>query len=382
MYSTVIKYIGTTFALLAADHLPSLKDDAWSLIFDSSSLGGWIDITKLVCKQTPHLPSPVQDYCATLNVYKQHPSKDTLDLISQHLNTIAEEFQQLGYRTQYLKSPSLIRTMEFITTVRNKCAHGAPDSLFFSRIEHAYHQALRLILRLIPFSLFSMWGAYGSYSIHFIDSNPSYDRRKPKARFWMDSALLTSGSTCDIPFFLYREGSRTVYCLNDRVSADVPDTEFIDYASGSVIYREVHRAPAAAQTVSRRLRPQNYSHQLASIARGLEWEDIPFQLSSIHQHEGAVGVYIFTTSVKLGPMTIDMVLYVGKTTNLKDRLRSYLGIKAGYDDARPAISHMFRVYGDGARFRFCRLPTERIAEVERAIYETTMPEFNMIAPSF
>ena len=272
--------------------------------------------------------------------------------------------------------------MEFVTTVRNKCAHGAPDSRFFSRIEDDYHQALRLILRLIPFSLFSMWGAYGSYSIHFIDANPSYDSRPPKARFWMDSTLLSNGSTCDIPFFLYREGSRTVYALNDAVSADIPDTEFIDYASGSVIYREVHRAPATAPTVSRRLRPQNYSHHIPTVARGLEWEEIPLQLSSIHRYEGLVGVYIFTTRLAIGTMTIELILYVGKTTNLKNRLRSYLGIKAGYDDTRPAISHMFRVYENGARFRFCRLPNERIAEVERALYETTMPEFNMIAPSF
>ena len=93
-----------------------------------------------------------------------------------------------------------------------------------------------------------------------------------------------------------------------------------------------------------------------------------------------VGVYVFNVQVDLGGRPIEIILYVGKTTNLSERLSSYLRIKKGYDDSRPAISEMFAAYRDKIKFLFAPTAPDRLARVERAIYETTLPAFNIIAP--
>ena len=41
---------------------------------------------------------------------------------------------------------------------------------------------------------------------------------------------------------------------------------------------------------------------------------------------------------------------------------------------------MFETYNEGVKMFFAPVEESRIAHVERAIYETTMPEFNVIAP--
>ena len=81
----------------------------------------------------------------------------------------------------------------------------------------------------------------------------------------------------------------------------------------------------------------------------------------------------------LGSIVIDIILYVGKTTDLKSRLRSYVRIKEGYD-TRPGISHMFSVYGERVKMLFSPCPPNTLADIENAIYHTTMPEYNLISP--
>ena len=91
------------------------------------------------------------------------------------------------------------------------------------------------------------------------------------------------------------------------------------------------------------------------------------------------GIYVFTTRISLGGRPIEVVLYVGKTTNLTERVKSYIKIQKGYD-SRKEIAYMFETYKEDVQMFFAPVPATRIASVERAIYETTMPEFNMIAP--
>ncbi|MDE0100347.1 MAG: hypothetical protein OXM87_12200 [Truepera sp.] len=55
-------------------------------------------------------------------------------------------------------------------------------------------------------------------------------------------------------------------------------------------------------------------------------------------------------------------------------------IKKGYDDTRPAISDMFALYQEAIRLSFAAVAPNELASVERAIYETTIPAYNMIAP--
>ena len=91
-------------------------------------------------------------------------------------------------------------------------------------------------------------------------------------------------------------------------------------------------------------------------------------------------MYIFAAEVGLLGRPTEVILYVGKTTSLRERLRSYVRIKKGYDSSRPEITRMFETYGEAAKMHFSASSVDQIARLERAIYETTMPEFNLMAP--
>ena len=82
VYAATIKYIGTTFALIAADRDADLRDQAWGKIFESSGLGGWLDATDLVCSKSPTMAEPTRMYCNDYSDYKSHPSRTTLDDIT------------------------------------------------------------------------------------------------------------------------------------------------------------------------------------------------------------------------------------------------------------------------------------------------------------
>lgn len=381
VYATVIKYVGTTFALIAADHHPDLKDEAWGSIFDSTSLGGWIQAADSVCRISSKLPDKVKSYCEVYSAYRRHQRRDILDKITDYINIIVAELTNRGYRIDSGKSLNLIRVLKYTITIRNKCAHGVPDPLFFSRVESAFFSSLKLILKLIPFSEFTFWGEYGSNSIEFIEHPPPYKRKSPYTHFWVESDLLSDNRSENIPFLVYKTDSRTIYCLNDKVDVDSPTSEFIDHSSGYVIYREVRRDwPKRPPSPRRLIRPRHYERHMSILHRDFNWRNIILTNANIEACSDEIGVYVFVTQVPLGSLQVEVILYVGKTNNLKDRLRAYVRIKQGYDDTRPGISHMFKVYGDRAKMQFSPLRADELAAVENAIYETTMPEYNFIAP--
>lgn len=105
VYATVIKYVGTTFALIAADHQPDLKDEAWGSIFDSTSLGGWMQAADAVCRISSKLPENVKSYCEIYSAYRRHQYRDTLDKITDYLNIIIAELTNRGYRIDSGKKP-------------------------------------------------------------------------------------------------------------------------------------------------------------------------------------------------------------------------------------------------------------------------------------
>ena len=381
VYATVIKFVGTTFALISADHTPDLKDEAWGAIFDSTSLGGWIQATNIVCRISSKLSDDVRSYCDVYSAYRHHSSRDVLDKITEHINSVISQFANLGYRIEPGRRLNLLRALEYIIVVRNKCAHGVPDPLFFSRIESALFSSLKLILTIIPFSAFTFWGKYGSSSIEFIEQPPRHRTRLPRGHFWVESNLLSSSHTESIPFLAYKADSRSIYCLNNKVTAESSTSEFIDHSSGYVVYREVRRDwPQEPPSPTRLIRPRNYESSTHLLSRHFNWREITLTKSSVDACADDVGVYVFKTMVTLGALKTDLILYVGKTTNLKERLRSYLRIKQGYDDTRPGISHMFRVYGDAARMLFSPVSSEILSRIELAIYDITMPEYNFAIP--
>ena len=381
VYAATTKYLGTTFALIAADRDPELCQETWGKIFDSSSLGGWLDAADYVCRHAPKLPDDIRSYCAEYSDYRRHSHKDYLDQISKHLNIVTAELKEIGYNLEQPKSLNLIKALKCSVEIRNKCAHGAIDSPFFNRIDTDYHKALKIILHLIPFSKLTFWGRYGSNAIELIEWPPKRRRRTRDAHFWAESHLLSNGFTKNIPFMVYREDSQSIYFLNDRVSADDPRSEFIDYQQGNVIYRSVQREWHGTKNLSSRaVRPRNYQQQVGVLSSKFTWREIPLTLSGVDVTANDTGVYIFTTRVDLGGRSLEVVLYVGKTTNLTKRVKSYIKIRKGYSSSRREIAYMFETYNEDVRMFFAPVPATHIASVERAIYETTMPEFNMIAP--
>lgn len=382
VYAAATKYVGTVFGLLAADSDPHLKDTAWTAIFDSSSLGGWLDAVALVCRRSKRFTDPQKSFCDYFSLYRKHPSHETLDEIARNLRVVVEQLRRLGYQLDYPRSLSLRRALELTVTIRNKCAHGALDPLFFSRIESSYAKALMLTLSLIPFPEFVFWGAHGRNSIQFVESPPKYQPRLPDSMFWVESDLLSTRFTHDIPFLLYRDETRSIYCLNDKVAADSPSTEYIDYTSGHVISRDVKRPENTHHTpIPQSVRPRDYDANVPHLRRRFAWIKIEISTTAIDSCPEAVGVYMFTVNVPLGSKEIEVILYVGRTTNLRGRLRSYLRIFKGYDDRRPELSYMFETYRDSLSLFFCGMRQSEIAKVEKAIYETTTPDFNIVSPA-
>ena len=381
VYAITIKYIGTTFALIAADTEDELKKTAWSKIFDSSGLGGWLDVIDIVCKGEKNLSEDVKDYCHHYSYYGKHPSKKVLDKINDHLGNILKQLENEGYQVQRESSPNIVRIFRCAVTIRNKCAHGALDAPFFKRIEDDFYRALKLLLHLVRFQ-FVFWGEHGSNVIKFVEYPPKHERRTCGHHFWVESDLLSSGFSKCHPFMEYNEDSRNIYFLNAAVSDGDSSTEYIDYVSGRVVYRGVEIDwPLVGLPRRRSISAEAYRRHKEVLEKSdLKWSEVKLTRSVVEELANQVGVYIFTTEVRLGARTVEVVLYVGKTTDLGTRLRSYLRIRGGYDYSRPGIVNMFKVYADTIKLFFAPISREKIACTESAIYQTTTPEFNMKAP--
>lgn len=380
VYSAIIKYVGTTFALLAADHNDELKREVWEHVLNSSSLGGWVAATNVACQRlgSQQISTEIRSYCSEYSEYKKHPQKDSLDDMARNLNLIVDELGHMGYQVERAKSLNLIRAMDMVVSLRNKVAHGAFGPIFFLRVEKPLLKTLKLLMTLAPFSKFVCWGRFAGSSYEFTEQPRARERPASRLPFWIESDLLQH-AVSPTPFLDYREESRRFYFLNSAVSADDPQAEYIDYASGSVMYREIMNWQPL-RSARREIRPRNYQRHSRVLSHGLNWRNVPLTSAGQQSCPQEIGVYIFTTEVNLGDCKLEVILYVGKTTNLKERMASYLRILKKYDPSRPEIGNMFDIYGRNLRLHFAIVEQSRIASVERAIYETTMPEFNILAP--
>ena len=379
-YSTVIKYSGMTFALLAADHGDDLKQEVWGHILDSASLGGWVTAIDIACRTLNGKQSQasVREYCNEYGEYRRHPQKLVLDKMAEHLNAIVDALGDRGYKVEQARALNLIRAMNLVVVLRNKVAHGAFGPIFFQQIEIPLFKALKLLLTLVPFSKFVCWGQYAGRAIEFVE-RPTIKNRPSRTLYWVESDLL-SCATSGAPFLSYREESRKFSFLNSAVSPDDPQGEYIDYESGTVVYREITRDWARVRRTSREARPRDYQRHFRVLSNALAWRKIPLTTAGQQSCSDEVGVYVFTTEVGLGGCTLDVVLYVGKTTNLRERLASYLRVLKKYDETRPEVSYMFDTYGENLKLHFAAAERQKIANLERAIYEVTMPEYNVLAP--
>ena len=383
VYATIIKFTGLTFAILVADHDEDAKQDVWRRILESSSLGGWVDATNAACRALNRagVDDAVRAYCREYSDYGKHQQKDLLDDLAKHLNLVVNEINRMGYKMAVPKSLNLIRALDLAVSIRNKIAHGALGPVFFSRVEVPLVDALKRLMALVPFSKFVCWGRYAGRAVEFVE-NPPASKNHPvdPPLFWIESELLSQPCS-DIPFLTYREESRKFFFLNSAIGFDDPKGEYIDYASGSVVYREVRRDWEQVSRDARAVRPRNYRACKEVLAHDLSWREIPLTNTGHQSCSDEVGVYMFVTTANVGGWNVEVVLYVGRTTNLRERLASYLRILKKYDDSRQEIRYMFDTYGGELKLYFSTVDRSRIASVERAIYEVAMPEFNILAPS-
>ena len=380
-YATIVKYAGMTFALLAADHDDDLKQDVWGHILDSASLGGWVAAINAACQRLsgPQTQCEVRAYCNDYSAYGRHPQKGVLDEMADNLNSIVTKLDERGYVVEHTRSLNLIRVMELIVVLRNKVAHGAFTPIFFEQIEQPLLKTLKLLMTLVPFSKFVCWGRYAGRSMEFVERPTAKGHPSHEQLFWIESDLLSCPMSGE-PFLIYREDARMFFFLNSAVSTDDPQGEYVDYVSGHVKYREVTRDWERVRRTAREVRPRNYQRHFQALSTKLAWREIPLTTPGQQSCSNEVGVYVFTTEVSLGGYPLDVVLYVGKTTNLRERVASYLRIFKKYDAKRSEISYMFDTYGRNLKLNFAAADKRRIASLERAIYEVTMPEYNILAP--
>ena len=301
--------------------------------------------------------------------------------MAKHLNLVVNEINRMGYKMVVPRSLNLIRALDLAVSIRNKIAHGALGPVFFSRVELPLVDALKRLMALVPFSKFVCWGRYAGRAVEFVE-NPPASKNHPvdPPLFWIESELLSQPCS-DIPFLTYREESRKFFFLNSAIGFDDQKGEYIDYASGSVVYREVRRDWEQVSRDARAVRPRNYRACKDVLAHDLSWREIPLTNTGHQSCSDEVGVYMFVTTANIGGWNVEVALYVGRTTNLRERLASYLRILKKYDDSRQEIKYMFDTYGSELKLYFSTVDRSRIASVERAIYEIAMPEFNILAPS-
>ena len=379
-----IKYVGTVLSIISSHyHNDQLKEEVWNCIFRSSSLGGWLDASEMVCRNSRDFPKEVREYCSEYAAYSEHPDKETIDDLSEDLDVIINELKDAyGYRISTQRSSGILRALRTTVELRNKSAHGALKLTFFNKIEERLFNALRKLLTIIPFSKFVFRGSYGrSYAVPFMEPG-GLERRERDDHFWVDSKLLKGGFSSEIPFLSYREDLREVFFLNSAVGKDGV-AEYIDYRTGNVTFNEVRTTIAVKPGPNGNpLRPRHLEFHSGVLEEiDLSWSTVSLSSTGVNDAGDVAGVYLFTTTVDIGDQEVDVILYVGKTKSLHDRIQHYLRLKRGYDTRRPEIAAMFRTYGNAIKMKFARLDMDDLSAVERAIFEMTMPEYNIIAPT-
>ena len=93
------------------------------------------------------------------------------------------------------------------------------------------------------------------------------------------------------------------------------------------------------------------------LSHELRWREIPLTTAGLQACSDEAGVYVFLVAASVGGLNINDVLYVGQTTNLRNRLEHHLRILKKYDD--------LRLY-------FAATEQSRLAAVKRAIDEGTI----------
>ena len=339
----------------------------------------------LLCAHYRQLPCHVADYTASFNDYKKHPEKDGLDEISGTLSEALRPLQQRGYSIQAPKSPSLLRVLEQVVSIRNKHAHGYLNPRVLNALEEPLHRALKSTLLLIPFNAATMMAPYGRSTCRLTGSPPQKVPAAPRSdELWVEGEPLGSDAVSVGPFAVFHGDSERVFFLNQAARGSGP-AEYIDHATGQIKYWDLPERYAkggSRSRTSRRPEPVEVAEADRWLREtDLEWREIGLTRESLRCVEGRSGVYCFVNDLGLKAGGLgSAILYVGSSRcDMANRLREYLRHRQRYDSTRREIAQMFEAYRK-IRLLFAPTSPEDAVELEQAIYAASQPAYNLRAP--
>lgn len=384
-WSATIKYVGVVAAATASVYAPRRAGAVRDAILNTSSLGGWLSAMELLCAVSKPLPEHVREYLGHFNDYKKHPDKSALDRLGDTFNGALEALQRVGYRVERVQSPSLIRLLDQFVVIRNKHAHGHLSPVVLQRLEKPLFEALKGSLRLFPFGQAKFAAPYGVAACEFVGLAPKMTSRPAKLEeLWLEGSLFERHAVPAAPFAVFHGDSERVFLLNTSVERSGSPVEYIDHATGSIMYWEVPERFVNGEPHRRLRRPS--PKEVAKARRLIEnlvpsWEELDICKDSLARVKGRSGVYCFLSDARLGSIGSDAaILYVGSSrVDMSSRLREYLRHREGYDSTRREVAQMFKAYED-IRLHFASTDPEDAIKLEQAIYTLTQPAYNLVAP--
>jgi len=382
--SALVKLSSITALMIAKSFSNPVYLKATHEVFSSSSLGGWVNGLKSVACRAKDFPTQQAEHLRSYTAIEPGAASELIGAIQAHFNCILEEFEKKGYKCEHLKKPNLLTLFEKVVFIRNKLAHGALDIPILHKIEDFYAKAIKILLLAPQLGNFEMFGKVGSYAKHFRGEPKLLVREAPDYLFWLESPLLKGGLLEVAPFLHYNCDTADIFFLNDSVTESGRSVEYILYRNGQIVYQPVtldgSGDPTSKSSSLSFSIYQQHKEYLATVANN--WKRLGIKISALPSIEdGTPCVYVFQVPLKVLGNSNRHILYVGKTLELQTRLKSYIRIHKGYDDSRLEIVRMFESYGTDIElwYRKCAARSE-IAKIERAIYESYRPEFNLIAP--
>ena len=214
--SALIKHLSITLIALARDVDRKLYGQAVLKVFSSSGLGGWIDAVGLIWSQRKQMTGKAQDYLRVICEAGQGAGVDLSDA-ENHLRKIYERLSRKGYRISTIKVFSALRILRSFVEIRNKCAHGALDVMFYSEVEADYYALLKCLFAVLPFHAFTFFGKRGSYVYKLTGVQPEAVSKVARGNLWIESELLKSSASSDPPLAFYNSESEEFFFLNDAV---------------------------------------------------------------------------------------------------------------------------------------------------------------------
>lgn len=388
-FQVLIKFVSITFLLIAKDLNAKVFSEAANIVSSSSSLGGWVDAMRHVKSHLPFSKEDdplIREYLNYFHAFKNHEDKDSLIGFGSCIDKVIQELARYGYKIDSVQTPSIINIFSKIVEVRNKCAHGNLNLNSYEELITHYDLLLQKFIYFLPIDQFTLYGTFNGRKWRMDSAHGQSEKKLSEHLFCIESKLLREGVTNDVPYMQYHKGSQAIYFLNDCVSESSQSSEFINYTTGEVYYWKVEVPKANAGNLEERdLRTRTviteaHYELVKSICKS--WSSLSLDKSSLDSlPTNGKMIYVFVATPEVAGEELFDMLYVGKSTNPRERFKSYLAILLGYDLTRPKISKMFEMHKRKIEFRYILLEGKSdLSNVESALFNLFDPPFNHIAP--